>query len=223
MKNNLAVCDVFKNYVQGNSIVPVLKGVSATFEQGKSYAITGVSGSGKSTLIHLLAGLDVPSQGTVHYDGQDINSFAESQKSNFLNKTIGLVFQSPYLIKELSVLENVMIKGLIAGRSSAECKDGAVQLLKNVGLEEKIYGYPGQLSGGQQQRVALARALMNKPQFLLADEPTGNLDPQTAQTILDLIIAAQKEWGMGLIISSHDRFVTDRMETVLEVKDGKLV
>ncbi len=222
MEKKLILSDVYKSYCQGDMIVPVLKGVSATFEQGKSYAITGVSGSGKSTLIHLLAGLDAPTKGTVIYGTEDINALSEAKKSIFLNKTIGLVFQYPYLIKELTVLENVMIKGLIAGQEAkASAREGR-ELLRNVGLESKANAYPGQLSGGQQQRVALARALKNRPQFLLADEPTGNLDPQTAQRILDLITQAQKEWGMGLIISSHDTFVTERMETVYEMVDGSL-
>jgi len=162
------------------------------------------------------------SERTVIYGTEDINALSEAKKSIFLNKTIGLVFQYPYLIKELTVLENVMIKGLIAGQEAkASAREGR-ELLRNVGLESKANAYPGQLSGGQQQRVALARALKNRPQFLLADEPTGNLDPQTAQRILDLIMQAQKEWGMGLIISSHDTFVTERMETVYEMVDGSL-
>lgn len=222
MEKSLVLSNVFKNYTQGDALVHVLKGVSATFEQGKSYAVTGVSGSGKSTLIHLLAGLEVPNQGIVTYDSQDINLLSEAKKSIFLNKTIGLVFQYPYLIKELTVLENVMIKGLIAHGHTKEVEQQALSLLQNVGLAQKTYSYPGQLSGGQQQRVALARALMNNPKFLLADEPTGNLDPQTAQTILDLIMQAQKEWGMGLIISSHDEYVTKKMEKIYTLKDEKL-
>ncbi len=222
MENKLAACDVFKNYIQGDTIIPVLRGISVVFEQGKSYAITGISGSGKSTLIHLLAGLDAPTKGTIVYNHQNINAFSEAQKSHFLNKTIGLVFQYPYLVKELTVLENVMIKGLIAGLGTQECASQSQALLVQVGLSAKATAYPGQLSGGQQQRVALARALMNRPQFLLADEPTGNLDPHTAQSILELISQAQQEWGMGLIISSHDEYVTRRMGTVFEVKDGRL-
>jgi lipoprotein-releasing system ATP-binding protein len=223
MEKSLVLSNVFKSYAQGDTLVPVLKGISATFEEGKSYAITGVSGSGKSTLIHLLAGLDIPTQGIVSYDNQNINMLSEAKKSVFLNKTIGLVFQYPYLIKELTICENVMIKGLIAHGHTKEVEQEAQFLLQNVGLEQKADAYPGQLSGGQQQRVALARALMNKPKFLLADEPTGNLDPQTAQAILDLIDQAQKEWGMGLIISSHDAFVTKHMQTIYEVVNGLLV
>src|SRR5262249_16379625 len=138
-------------------------------------------------------------------------------------KSIGLVFQYPYLIKELTVLENVMLKGLIAGKNNTECSQEAHILLEEVGLADKTYSYPGQLSGGQQQRLALARALMNRPHFLLADEPTGNLDMQTGKTIIDLIKKAQTQWSMGIIISSHDASVAQEMEKIFELKDGFLV
>lgn len=221
-KNQLIMRNITKSYEQGTAKIAVLKGVSVTFAQGDSYAITGISGSGKSTLIHLLAGLDKPSSGSIFFNEQDINAFQEDKKSSFLNKSIGLVFQYPYLIKELSILENVMIKGLIAGIPHQECANQAALLLDQVGLSSKKDSYPGQLSGGQQQRVALARALMNRPDFLLADEPTGNLDLQTGIAIIDLIVKAQKEWGMGLIISSHDEYVAQKMATVYELKDGLL-
>lgn len=222
MENNLIASGVFKSYTQASTIVPVLSGINATFVQGRSYAITGMSGSGKSTLIHLLAGLDLPTSGAILYNTTDINSFTETQKSAFLNASLGLVFQYPYLIKELTVLENVMIKGLIARLPTSLCADRALALLQEVGLKEKSHAYPGQLSGGQQQRVALARALMNKPAFLLADEPTGNLDQKTALGILELIKNAQKEWGMGLIISSHDSLISQQMDEVYEVINGLL-
>lgn len=222
MKHYLALRDVYKSYTQGLDVVPVIKGISGTFYKGNTYALTGISGSGKSTLIHLLAGLDVPTSGAVIYNDHAIQQFSEQEKSSFLNKSIGLVFQYPYLIKEMTILENVMLKGLIAGKKQSECEQEARNLLTQVGLSSKMIGYPGQLSGGQQQRVALARALMNQPEFLLADEPTGNLDMQTGNTIIDLVLQAQKDWGMGVIISSHDEYVTERMSTVYVVKDGKL-
>ena len=221
--HQLIASHVSKSYIQGTDTIVVLHDISASFEQGKSYAITGISGSGKSTFIHLLSGLDIPSAGQISFDGENISHFSEDQKSRFLNKSVGLVFQSPYLIKELSVLENVMIKGLIGGKSDDECARQAKELLKQVGLSEKITAYPGQLSGGQQQRVALARALMNNPDFLIADEPTGNLDMQTGNAIIDLIVRLQKEHGMGVIISSHDEYVTDRMQMVYALQNGTLM
>lgn len=222
MENVLSLVELCKWYTQGSSTIIVLKDVSATFKKGHSYAITGISGSGKSTLLHLLAGLDTPSSGALFFNGINIQSFNDSQKSIYLNKSLGLVFQNPYLIKELTVLENVMIKGLIAGKGYNTCMQEAKTLIEHVGLSAKIVAFPGQLSGGQQQRVALARALMNQPEFLLADEPTGNLDLQTGQAIIDLILQLQKEWNMGLIISSHDEYVTRKMETVYTLKEGKL-
>jgi lipoprotein-releasing system ATP-binding protein len=214
---------IFKSYTQAGTSVRVLHDVCVTFEKGASYAITGASGSGKSTLIHLLAGLDRPTSGSILFDKQNIALFTEDQKSAFLSTGIGLVFQYPYLIKELNVLENVMLKGLIAGDTKQKSLEMAKDLLEWVGLDQKVNAYPGQLSGGQQQRVALARALMNKPAFLLADEPTGNLDLKTGTAIIDLILNLQKEWGMGIIISSHDAYVAQKMNTVYELKEGKLI
>jgi ABC-type lipoprotein export system ATPase subunit len=219
---SLVLENVFKRYFQAGVPVNVLNGVNALFDQGTSYAITGASGSGKSTLIHLLAGLDNPTSGTVYFNQTPLTSFTSSQKTFFLNKEIGLVFQYPYLIKELSVVENVAIKGLIAGKSMAECSQQAKDLLSQVGLAEKITAYPGQLSGGQQQRVSLARALMNEPNFLIADEPTGNLDKATGNAIIDLMSKLQQERGMGIIVSSHDDYVSSRMNIRYELKDGLL-
>lgn len=220
--HSLTLENVYKNYLQAGVSVPVLKGVNTLFEQGKSYAITGASGSGKSTLIHLLAGLDDPSSGTVYFDQASLASLTASQKTFFLNKEIGLVFQYPYLIKELSVVENVAIKGLIAGISMNEAIRKAKDLLAQVGLGEKVNAYPGQLSGGQQQRVALARALMNDPAFLIADELTGNLDQVTGTAVVDLMLKLQQEKGMGIIVSSHDEYVSSRMNILYELREGLL-
>lgn len=220
--HSLALENVYKKYFQAGVPLTVLNGVNALFEQGKSYAITGASGSGKSTLIHILAGLDSPSTGIVYFDQASLTTLTASQKTIFLNKMIGLVFQYPYLIKELTVVENVALKGLIAGKSMAQCIEESRILLAQVGLSEKIDAYPGQLSGGQQQRVALARALMNEPSFLIADEPTGNLDQATGTAIVDLMLKLQQERGMGIIVSSHDDYVSSRMNVRYELKDGLL-
>lgn len=222
LTHSLTLENVYKKYFQAGVPVTVLNGVNALFEQGKSYAITGASGSGKSTLIHLLAGLDNPSSGTVYFDQTPLTSFTASQKTLFLNKMIGLVFQYPYLIKELTVVENVAIKGLIAEKSMSECTKQAQDLLAQVGLAEKIDAYPGQLSGGQQQRVSLARALMNGPSFLIADELTGNLDQTTGEAVIDLMLRLQREKGMGIIVSSHDEYVSSRMNIQYELKNGLL-
>jgi ABC-type lipoprotein export system ATPase subunit len=221
-KNYLVASKIYKTYGQGEKKIRVLCDVTARFEQGKSYAITGVSGSGKSTLIHILGGLDNPSSGHVMYNDQDIFTFKASQKNFFHNGTIGFVFQFHYLIKELSVLENVMMMGMIRGEQRDVCKKRAMFLLDRCGIRQKAGAYPTELSGGQQQRVAIARAMFNKPAFLLADEPTGNLDEETAKQIVSLFFEGQKEWGMGIILCSHDSAVYGQMETVYTLHDGVL-
>lgn len=220
--NVLAARDVKKTYIQGNNILQVLQGVSVRFEQGKSYAITGPSGSGKSTFMHVLSGLDVPTQGAVFFNGVDINTLSPLEKKSFLAKSLGLVFQLPYLISEFSVIENVMLKGIIAGNSFENMQDQALILLDNVKLSHKASNNPLSLSGGEQQRVALARALFNKPAFLLADEPTGNLDVATGKVIVELLLSCQDQWGMGIIVSSHDAYVCERMSHVLHLENGIL-
>lgn len=217
----LQAINVKKQFVQGDTTIQVLKGISATFERGKSYAIIGPSGSGKSTFMHILAGLDEPDQGAVTFNGFDINTFEADQRKLFLTESVGLVFQLPYLIQELTVLENVMLKGLIEGRSQEQCREQAHELLSKVGLSGKEDANPFSLSGGEQQRIALARALFNKPAFLLADEPTGNLDIHNGKSIVGLLHACQQEWNMGIIVSSHDAYVAEGMETILRMEDGE--
>jgi len=215
--------DISKTFTQGTEKITVLNTINATFSQEKSYAITGISGSGKSTLMHIISGLDKPTSGIVLFNNQSIHAFSADDRSRFLNKSIGLVFQSPHLIRELSVIENVMVPGLINNRSKNECIQRAEELLSKVGLHEKKNSKPGELSGGQQQRVAIARALFNEPAFLMADEPTGNLDLATGKAIVDLLISCHHEWGMGLIISSHDEYVTERMQQVYTLSNGILI
>ncbi len=204
------------------SEVAVLQDITATFAQGKSYAIMGVSGTGKSTLMHLLAGLDTPTAGAVFFNEQNVHKMSVQEHSSFLRSSVGLLFQLPYLIKELSVCENVMLPALIVGQSEAFSLQKAQQLLEAVGLLQKADARPGSLSGGQQQRIALARAVINEPDFLLADEPTGNLDERTGAEIVDLLLRLQSEWQMGLIVSTHDKEVADRMEHLYRLHDGRL-
>ncbi len=219
---NLQVKDIFKSFWSGEKELNVLNGINFEFQTGNTYAITGASGSGKSTLIHILGGLDFPTKGQIFWGQKNIFDLNQKQKELFLNSNFGFVFQFHYLIKELSVIENIILPGLIAGKTKKESVQKAEFLLNKVGLEDKFDSYPTQLSGGQLQRVSILRAIFNEPKFLLADEPTGDLDAKNAQIITDLLLLCRKEFGMGLIICSHDKAVYERMDKILTLKDGIL-
>lgn len=211
-----------KIFRQEKNNIIVLSAINHSFVQGSSYAITGVSGSGKSTFLNILGGLETPSSGEVFFDQQSILSLRDTQKEKFLNASIGFVFQFHYLIKELTVLENVMMKSLIAGTKKTLARQEATTLLTYIGLEHKLQSYPTELSGGEQQRVSIARALINRPTFLLADEPTGNLDAENAQRIITLFLSLQKEYKTGIIICTHDEAVYSKMDHVLRLHEGNL-
>jgi lipoprotein-releasing system ATP-binding protein len=223
MKHGTLVAqNISKWFRQGQNELMVLKDVSIAFTQGVTYGIKGVSGSGKSTFLHILAGLDAPSQGIVALDGDSFSDMSDAQMMQVRNARIGLVFQLPYLIKELSVIENIMMPQLIGGKTYEQAHTNASALLERVGLQEKSDALPSSLSGGQQQRIAILRALINKPLFLLADEPTGNLDEKTAAGIVDFLLECHAQWGMGMIISSHDPYLAQKMGTVYTLHDGRL-
>lgn len=217
----LSAQKITKKYLQNGITNQVLSDVTYDFSTKYSYAITGVSGTGKSTLIHILAGIDAPTSGQVLYDGQSIYEFSRTKKNNFLKKIVGLVFQDPHLIKELTVIENVMLKALISGAIDQKARKSALELLDCVGLADKADHHPLSLSGGQQQRVAVLRSLFNQPQFLLADEPTGNLDAENARAVLALLLSGAQQ-GMGLIICSHDPMIATCLSKKLELKNGQI-
>lgn len=216
--HTIVVQEVSQSFVQASVEHLLFEHVNLTFHQKKSYGITGKSGAGKSTLLTIIAGLKKPDRGTVLFDGHDIFLMTESQRHAWFHSTLGVIFQLPYLIDELTVIENVMIKGMIGHHSSEpmtrrQAREHALELLDMVGLFDKKDERPRSLSGGQQQRVSIARALFGKPCFILADEPTGNLDPHAAQAVVDLLINYQNNYGTGLIISSHDPYVIQTMMT----------
>lgn len=223
MDSKLSLQNVSKIYLQNNLSVHVFDDVSLDFIQGKSYAIMGASGSGKSTIIHLLAGIDTPTSGDILVCNQPISSFSPEQAALFFQNNISLVFQQPALFAELTVLENVMLKEILTGRVHDASYDRARSLLQEVGLADKASAYPAMLSGGQQQRVAILRAIFIVPQFLLVDEPTGNLDEQTSQQVIDLLLHYHKKYSMGLIMSTHNHQIAQLMEQQLRVDHKKLI
>ena len=206
--------DISKSFSDAIHKRTLFSNINYVFSQSVSYALCGDSGAGKSTFLHILAGIQSPDTGMVFFDGKLISDI-----SDFHTRTIGLVFQQPYLIDELTVIENVMLKGFITDTDSYQ---QARDLLSWVGLAEYEHDFPRILSGGQRQRVALARALYSKPLFLLADEPTAGIDPKAASEIIDLIMKCKQEWGMGIIISSHDIQIAQKMDRCLQLTNGKL-
>ncbi|MPW37907.1 ABC transporter ATP-binding protein [Vibrio sp. B1Z05] len=198
----------------------ILQNVNLDIDSGESVAIVGASGAGKSTLMTLLAGLDVPSEGDVQLLGHSLSSLNDEQRADLRSQHIGFVFQSFLLIPSLSALENVTLPCLLRGE--AEDKHRAMQLLDSVGLKERVHHLPSELSGGEQQRVALARAFMLRPQILFADEPTGNLDHETAQNIVEQLFSLNQQHGTTLIMVTHDNALAARCDRVLTMQSGKL-
>lgn len=201
---------------------PVLDAISTRFVQGEQYAITGKSGSGKSTLLHIVGLLDTPTYGTVWYNEHNTATIDSNKRRDFFLHSIGFLLQYSHFIEELSVLANVELAGLIENLPYKEQHARALSLLQQVEMDQYIDCMPYTLSGGQRQRVGLARALMRKPAFLLADEPTGNLDPHTAEIIHQLILTCQQEWNMGLIISTHDPLLVKKLAHTMVIEHGTL-
>lgn len=216
----LVAKNISKIFSQGGKKLEVLRGITQEFERGRSYGVVGVSGSGKSTFMHILGGLDLPTAGQVFLFGTPL--LANTQRSVLLNRYLGFVFQFHYLVKELTVLENVMLPGLIAGMPRMEALVRARDLLDFLGMAAKAEAYPAALSGGEQQRVSIVRAMFNKPAFLIADEPTGNLDEGNAVQAVKLLLDGCKAWDMSLILCSHDKHVYEQMETVFRMQQGIL-
>ena len=204
--------------------VPVhaLRGVNLTIEKGEFTAIVGPSGSGKTTFLNIIGGLDQPTKGNIIVDGTDMSGLSENQLIDFRQKNIGFVFQSYNLIPVLTVEENTEFVMLLQKRPTAERQNRVAELLAAVGLEDKKDKRPNQLSGGQQQRVAVARALAPKPTFVLADEPTANLDSASASNLLDIMEKLNREEGITFVFSTHDQRVIDRARRVVTLVDGKI-
>jgi putative ABC transport system ATP-binding protein len=210
-----------KTYLQGELTVEVLKGIDLTVAQGEFIALQGASGSGKSTLMHILGLLDRPSSGRYLFQGQNVADLADDRLSELRNRRFGFIFQSFYLIPYVSALENVMLPGLYGASPTRQLRQRARQLLEQVGLADRMHFRPGQLSGGQQQRVAMARALINDPQLLLADEPTGQLDSATSAGIMELLRQMHSQ-GRTVILVTHEAEVSAAAERTIELHDGRI-
>jgi putative ABC transport system ATP-binding protein len=217
----LEVRGLTKSYRSGNDTLTVVKDISFSLAAGASCAIVGPSGSGKTTLIGLCAGLDQPSTGEVLLDGVSLGSLDEDGRARVRNDIVGFVFQTFQLLPTLTALENVMVPLELRGGSHA--RDQAVDLLKRVGLGERLMHYPAQLSGGEQQRVALARAFINQPKILFADEPTGNLDSETGKLVIQNLFVLNAEAGTTLVLVTHDLELAKRAQRIIRLKGGAVV
>jgi len=209
-----------KYYRQGGLDVSVLKGIDLIVNHGDQIAIMGPSGSGKSTLLHLLGGLDEATNGDVLWDGVCIQQMSQAKLAAIRNKSLGFIYQFHHLLAEFDAVENVAMPLLISGSSIISARERATQLLERVGLGHRLHHKPAELSGGERQRAAVARALINNPQCVLADEPTGNLDSASAEQLYQLMAGLNQEMGVSFLIVTHDRQLAERMDTVLHMEDG---
>ena len=213
---------IYKTFQDGEKQVEVLKGVNITVQQGEMVAIVGTSGSGKSTLLHLLGGLDTPNRGEILVSGQNIHQLSIKKQGELRNQKLGFVYQFHHLLAEFSASENVSIPLIIGGVSEKKARERAEQIIDKVGLKDRKTHKPSELSGGERQRVAIARAMVTNPACILADEPTGNLDYKTAQSINDLMFDLNRTEGTSYLIVTHDLTLAKTMQTRYELIKGVL-
>jgi putative ABC transport system ATP-binding protein len=221
MTKILKIHELEKTYTSGSKKLTVLSDISFDIEKGSIFSIVGPSGSGKTTLLGLCAGLDHPSFGNIQLCGSNLEDLDEDERALLRNKEVGFIFQNFQLLPTLTALENVIVPLELQGDRNA-AKVG-LELLQKVGLADRVHHYPSQLSGGEQQRVALARAFSNKPSILFADEPTGNLDEETGEKVIQLLFQLNKEAGTTLVIITHDLELANRTQQILRLKGGKIM
>jgi lipoprotein-releasing system ATP-binding protein len=219
----IKVTDLHKSFSMGSHELPVIKGINLEIQRGELIAIVGASGAGKSTLLHILGTLDKPTSGTVTFDGQDLFQLSEAEQAEFRNRRVGFVFQFHHLLPEFTALENACMPALVQRRDQKTVEAEAVALLTEVGLAERVHHKPGELSGGEQQRVAMARALMQKPDVVLADEPTGNLDTHTGDSLFSLMRKLNQSRRTTFIIVTHNDKLSAQCDRIIHMQDGMIV
>ena len=218
----LSLRDIKRTFVQGDRRLEVLKGITLDLKPGEIVALVGQSGSGKSTLLHIAGLLERPDEGDIVIDGKSAGAAADRERTVMRRQFLGFVYQYHHLLPEFSAIENVMLPQMLNGRSRAEARRRAAELLAMVQLKERGDHRPGRLSGGEQQRVAIARAVANAPRVLLADEPTGNLDASTADAVFRQLLGLVRETGMAALVATHNPELASRMDRTVTLKDGVL-
>ena len=219
----IGINGLYKTFKIGEHDLTVLKGINLEIRRGELLAIMGASGAGKSTLLHILGMLDRPTRGTVSFEGQDLFQLSDAAQAEFRNRRIGVVFQFHHLLPDFTALENACMPALIQRRSPADVETDAIALLNEVGLSERLHHKPGELSGGEQQRVAVARALMQRPDLVLADEPTGNLDTHTGEALFALMRDLNKSRGTTFVIVTHNEKLSAQADRIVHMQDGQIV
>jgi lipoprotein-releasing system ATP-binding protein len=218
----LELRNIHKSFQLNRTRIDVLKGIDILIKPAESVAIIGASGVGKSTLLNIMGTLEPPTEGIVRFEGRDVNTMDESDICSLRNNEIGFVFQFHHLLPEFNALENTIMPALIARSDRDTSRNGAKEVLNDLGLGNRLNHRIGELSGGEQQRVAIARALLREPRLLLADEPTGNLDRVTGEEIIDLLLRIREERGLSIVIATHNQRVADKMSKVMEIVDGRI-